>query len=170
MAGRPPADVIEVLEFGRMMIAKVVDEQGRTRHYLTAIDIDFNRTLLSEAIVGELTGDEDRLDPDHFTPNLAFLKFLHWVLARHGASSPGFIAEAARQKDGYVYIIDNRTSTPDGSVPPEDIIGAFEIADGKPLRYIGSPQYAPLTGQGPPQLGPWLQARLVDELNVLSGH
>lgn len=156
-----------VLPFGPVMIVHTVDEHGRTRFYLTAINVEFDRALLSEAILGELTGGPDQIDPHHFLPNQEFLHFLHWVLARHVASAPGFLAEAARQKTGHVYIIDQRTPKPMDAVPPEAIIGAIEIADEQPPRYVGSPQYAVLTVHGPTQLDPWLFARLVDELRAL---
>jgi hypothetical protein len=151
-------------------IVEAADEQGRMRCYLAAVDVDLDGGLPGEAILGEFTGGPERLDPDHFTPNPKFLQFLHRVLARHAASAPGFLAEAERQKDGHVYVLDKRTPTPTGAVPPEDIIGAIEIAGGKPLRYVGSPRYAALTIRGQTQLDPWLHARLVDELRALAAH
>src|SRR5262249_21366909 len=40
----------------------------------------------------------------------------------------GFAEEALRQQDGWIYILDGRTPTPQGAVPPEDISGAFEVS------------------------------------------
>jgi hypothetical protein len=151
-------------------IVEAEDDRGQLHLYLVAIEPDdlSEHGLVAEAIVGELTGGPDHLDPDHFRPNPLFVQFLHWVLARHAAASPGFLEEAARQKEGHVYILDARTPTPDGAVPPEDIIGAIEISGAKPLRYVGSSRYVAFTHRGGPQLDPWLHARLVDELRALA--
>ena len=40
-------------------------------------------------------------------------------VARCGATLSGLIAEARRQGDGWVYIIDQRTRNPQGHIPPE---------------------------------------------------
>jgi len=39
----------------------------------------------------------------------------------------GVVQAAISQKNGHVYIIDQRTPTPEGRVPPSDIMGAFEV-------------------------------------------
>jgi hypothetical protein len=60
------------------------------------------------------------------------------------------MAEAARLGNGWVYIIDQRTPTPGGQVPPEDIIGAFEVKDGDilPGSYRASPNHMILSPNG----------------------
>ena len=38
---------------------------------------------------------------------------------------------ANNQKEGWVYIIDQRSPPPQGEVPPYDIIGAFEVMEAR---------------------------------------
>ncbi len=66
-----------------------------------------------------------------FARNRVFVEFMHAVIARNAPEMPGFIAEAKRQGNGWVYIIDQRTPTPLGAVPPEHIVGVFEIKNGQ---------------------------------------
>jgi len=91
---------------------------------------------------------------------------MHRVIARRGPELPGLIAEARRQSDGWVYVIDQRTRTPQGAVPPEDIIGAFEVRGGQvvPDSYRPFPSHIILTGDGFFRLEAELQACLLQEL------
>ncbi len=93
--------------------------------------------LAGEAILGEWIsptlgeGIVERLPPESIRVNRVFVEFLHRVIERWAPEGPGFEAEVRRQRDGWIYIIDGRTPTPQGDVPPEDIIGAFEVRGGK---------------------------------------
>jgi hypothetical protein len=92
--------------------------------------------------------------------------FLHVVIARRGPELPGLVAAARSQGDGWVYIIDQRTPTPGDAVPPEDIVGAFEVKAGEvvPGSYWPNPKHAILSARGFFQLGDELQACLLEEL------
>jgi hypothetical protein len=72
---------------------------------------------------------------------------------------------------GFVAIVDQRTPTPDAEVPPEDIIGAFEVHNGMivPELYRASPNHRLLTGDGFFQLDPLLAKCLLRELATRSG-
>jgi hypothetical protein len=90
--------------------------------------------LAPEAIVGVLSRPPrsgERITPELFARNRVFVDFLHEVIARHAPSQPGFQAEARRLGNGWIYVVDQRTPTSQGPVPPEDIIGAFEVKVGK---------------------------------------
>lgn len=113
-----------------------VDTPEGTKDYVTVISPEaaFSQGLVAEAVVGVLlkpleTGEA--ITPDIFAANRVFVDFLHGVIARHGAEQRGCQAEATRLGEGWIYIIDQRTATPHGAVPPEDIIGAFEVRDGE---------------------------------------
>jgi hypothetical protein len=93
-----------------------------------------------------------------------FLEFLHDVIARHAANCPGLIAGAQYQKEGFVHIIDARTETPKGEVPPEDIIGAVEIQNGSVSAYQGNPNYQVFTASGLLKLDPWFRSKLLEEI------
>lgn len=98
------------------------DRQCRRRPWTNALLSNFDRCRFRSRPFerGHPWRTHRRSRPTRPRPFLAepkFVQFLHWVLARHGASAPGFLAEAARQKDGYVYIIDKRSPTLTGNVP-----------------------------------------------------
>ena len=82
----------------------------------------------------------------------------------------GLQAAAAQQVDGWVYIIDLRTpESPQGRVPPEDIIGAFEVRSGEvvPGSYQASEEHRVLTENGLVQLPSSLREAFVRELSRL---
>jgi len=95
---------------------------------------------------------------------------MHAVIARRGPTLPGLIAEARRLGKGWVYVIDQRTPTPQGAVPSEDIVGAFEIKGGKvvPGSYRPSPEHRILSARGFLRLGSELQPYLLEELASLA--
>ena len=129
----------------------------------------FTSGLPSEAILGRLLRPPEpggRITPAVFEPNPVFADFLHEVIARRGPQVAGLKAEARRQREGWVYLIDQRARTPQGHVPPEDVIGAFEVASGKivPGSYQRSHKHLVLSNDGFTRLGAELQACLLEEL------
>jgi hypothetical protein len=99
-----------------------------------------------------------------------FVDFMHGVIARRGPELPGLVAEAQRQVDGWVFVIDQRTRTPQDAVPPEDIVGVFEVKDGRvvPDSYRASPNHQILSADGFFRLGSELQPCLLAELAALT--
>jgi hypothetical protein len=143
---------------------------GRHRYFASPLphDTGFTDGLPSEAIMGEFTQGPDSLTPETFQQNNPFIQFLASVIGKHANACPGLIAETERQQNGFVYILDKRTPTPDDAVPPEDILGGVEIHNGQMLRFHGSPNYRILTNQGFMQLDDWLKDRLIEELVALA--
>jgi hypothetical protein len=132
----------------------------------------FERGLAKEAIIGVLLRpleSDEPITPAVFARNRVFVDFLHALIARRGPQLPGLIAEARRQGNGWVVIIDQRTPTPGGPVPPEDIIGVFAVKDGQLVAnsYQPSPKHVILSSDGFFQLGSELQACLLEELASL---
>ncbi len=153
-----------------MCIACVETPEGE-KNYVTLLSPEqmFSRGLAPEAIVGELSrplAAGEPITPEVFARNRVFVEFLHAVIARRAPSLPGLIAEARRQGEGWVYLIDQRTRTPDGAVPPEDIIGVFEVRGGAivPGSYKASPRHRILSPDGFFRLSEDLQAALMEEL------
>ncbi|HYH83036.1 MAG TPA: hypothetical protein VEX86_24790 [Longimicrobium sp.] len=145
-----------------------------TREYVTVLPPDdvLARGLPNHAIVGALLhplAEGEDAHPDVFTPNPAFVRFMHDVLARHAASEPGLRDEARRLGDGYVYVIDARTPDPTGAVPPEDVIGAVQVTGGEPVpgSYRANPKHQLLTAHGFFSLGEELHALLMREVEEL---
>lgn len=129
----------------------------------------FARGLVPEAIIGVLLRPlepGEAITPAVFAPNRVFVELMHDVISRRGSELPGLVAEARRQGDGWVYVIDQRTRTPQGDVPPEDIVGAFEVKGGRviPGAYKPNPRHMILSPDGFFDLGSELQGCLLDEL------
>lgn len=155
-------------------VCRVDTPEGRM-DYVTCISPDqaFARGLVPEAIIGVLLRpleSGEAITPDVFARNRVFVEFMHGVIARRGPQLPGLLAEARRQRDGWVYVIDQRTPTPQDAVPPEDIIGVFEVKDGQvvPSSYKPSPKHLILSPNGFFCLGSELQPCLLEEINALS--
>lgn len=145
------------------------------KHYVTCLSLDdvFARGLAPEAIVGELLRPlepGERISPDVFARNRIFVEFMHDVIARRAPQLPGFIAEARRQGNGWMYVIDQRTPTPQGGVPPHDVVGAFEVRDGSVVTgsYQRNSNHTILSDDGFFQLGSELHSCLMDELMALN--
>ena len=146
-----------------------------TKHYVMLLPIDtaFKEGLVPEAIVGALSDQWEPatpITPAVFARNSVFVKFLHAVIARHGPNDPRFLAEAKRLGAGWVYIIDQRTPTPNDEVPPEDIIGAFEVRAGTavPESYRPNSKHRILSENGFFRLGAALQKCLLAEITALN--
>ncbi|HEU4557823.1 MAG TPA: hypothetical protein VFS20_08230 [Longimicrobium sp.] len=144
------------------------------RDYVTILPPETvsERGLPRVAIVGALTkplGDEEGVTADVFTPNPAFVRFMHDVLAKHAPLVGSFREEARRQREGWVYVIDARTPDPAGTVPPEDVIGAVEVKGGEPVAgsYRANPGHQILTARGFFRLGEELHACLLAEVEAL---
>ena len=130
----------------------------------------FEAGLITEAIVGEYTHlleEGESANDASFRPNPAFVRLLHDVIERHAPQLRGLQAEARRQGTGWVYVIDARTPTPDGEVPPCDVIGGFEVSDGDviPHSYRPNPNHRLLTENGLFGLDPALHERLMERIN-----
>jgi len=132
----------------------------------------FKRGLAPEEIIGVLQRplkSGERIAPANFARNRVFVEFMQGVIARRGPTLPGLIAEAKGQGEGLVVVIDRRTPTPTGRVPPEDLVGAFAVSRGAlvPGSYKPNPNHAILTANGFFQLGRELQTCLIEALTSL---
>lgn len=146
-----------------------------TRHYVTCLDpnLIFTHGLIREAIVGILNRpltESEPVTPDIFARNNIFVSFMHRVIAQNAPQVPDLVAYAKQQQTGLVFILDLRTPTPHGTVPPEDIIGAFAVKNGtiSTGSYTPSPNHKLLTSRGFFQLMPELHACLIQELTALT--
>lgn len=152
-----------------------VDTPEGTRYYITPLDLEiiFSHGLPAQAIIGSLkrapTANQS-VAPEIFVGNSVFVDFMHDTIARRGPSLPGMIVEAKRQRTGWIYIIDQRTPTPDDGVPPEDIVGVFAAKDGivELDSYRRNPNHQLLTNHGFFQLGAELHPCLLEELTQLA--
>jgi hypothetical protein len=151
-------------------VCRVQTPEG-VKEYVTCLPLEqvFERGLPPEAILGMLLrplAPGERITPELFARNRVFVDFLHAVIARRGPALSGLLAEALRQGEGWVYIIDQRTRNPQGHIPPEDIVGVFAVRGGEivPGSYQPCPKHRILSDDGFFRLEPELQACLLEEL------
>ena len=148
-----------------------VETANGVSDYVTLLspDTTFSEGLPPEAVVGVLAHPlkaNEQITPDIFSRNRVFLDFMHEVIARYGPNHPGLQAEALRQGNGFVYVIDQRTKDARGTVPPEDIVGRFEVKDGEvvPESYRRNSSHVILSPDGFFRLDSTLHQRLLEEL------
>lgn len=141
------------------------------KYYVTLVPPHrtFSAGLAREAIAGQLLRPWEPgkpFTPDLFVPNPAFVHVMHEVIARVSPKLSSCGAEAQRIGDGVLAIIDLRTPTPQGAVPPDDIIGAFEVRRGKVIdgSYRPNPNHKILSAHGFVRLHEQVRERLVEEL------
>jgi hypothetical protein len=120
---------------------------------LLPAEICFTHGLVGEVIAGfctRLIQQGEKISPEVFRPNRPFINLLHEVVAINAPAVPELQAAARRQQTGWVYILDGRTLTPQGTVPAHDIIGAFEVRGGAivPESYSANPKHLLFSSQG----------------------
>lgn len=151
-----------------------VDTPSGEADYVTCLSHEhvIANGLPFEAIIGVLLRpleSAEAITPEVFARNPAFVEFMQGVIARRGPELPGLIAEAERQGNGWIVVVDQRTGTPQRGVPPEDIVGVFKVQNGQvaPSSYTPSPNHQILSSRGFFQLDQELQECLLDELSTL---
>lgn len=151
-----------------------VETSNGVNDYVTLVSPEtaFSEGMPPEAIVGVLAHPlkaNKQITPDIFSRNRVFVDFMHEVIARHAGNYPELQAEARRQGNGFVYVIDQRTRDPLGPVPPEDIVGCFEVRDGEVVTesYQPNSSHMILSPDGFFRLDSNLHRRLLEELVAL---
>jgi hypothetical protein len=146
------------------------------KDYVTLVspEVSFKQGLAPEAILGVLSRPVDAgqpISPAVFAGNPVFVQFLHDVIARHAPTEPSCQSHARQQGTGWLYIIDQRTATPDGDVPAEDIVGGLEVKQGEVVAgsYRPNPNHRILSERGFFQVSPFLQACLLKEISARQG-
>jgi hypothetical protein len=116
-----------------LILLRVKGDDARSLVVVSSSGRPPDRSIEPVEIVGQfrVTGEDVDRSVESFARGKEFTDFLHESIARNGPSLPGLVAAAEKEREGYVYIIDGRTPTPQGRVPNEDIIGAFQIREGK---------------------------------------
>lgn len=148
-----------------------VSVRGEVRDYATVLppETAFAAGLPAEAIVGillEPAAGGRAPSAEAFAENPAFRALLDEVVGRHAPDEPAIRDEARRLGSGYVYVIDGRTPDPRGQVPPEDVVGAFQVRGGEVVRepYLPNPRHRLLGENGFFRLSDTLRRRLLEEI------
>ena len=136
-------------------------------HYLSFIEPDevFRKGLAGEAIIGEVDATLS-VSPAHFRGNSVFKAFLHEVIARVAPTLPESKQQARELQNGFLFVIDARVPDPTGEILPEDIMGAFRVADGEivPDSYQINENHRLVSDKGLFRLHPAIHAELLREL------
>jgi hypothetical protein len=152
-----------------LKVRKSDDEFATVISYFEPEVLEDLEGLPGEFVCGEIMGAADLEDenfdfrPEQVQENPVFLKFLHEFVATQASTNEELLDAAKEQKEGFVYMVDQRTPDPDDDVPPVDIIGAFEITDGKitPESYSPNPDHQMLTENGLVEIGEDLREAMV---------
>ena len=168
-----PAETTEVTSL--QFVTYVVRTPDGWKHYVSFLPFEHvvsANGLVPEAIVGMLLRpleDGGKYAPDNFSPNRAFVDFMHEAIARRGPDVPDLQAEARRRGDGWIDVVDQRTKMTGGAVPIEDLVGGFEIRGGNlvPGGYQRNPNHVILSEDGFFQLPEELEQALLEELKAL---
>jgi hypothetical protein len=167
-------DDLRVIHQLPIIVCRVQSAEG-PRDYVTCLDEQHLTAhgLPVEAVLGVVQrplNPGEGIVPANFNWNRSFVDFMHNMIARRGPKLSGVRGQARRQRDGWLYIVDQRTPNPQVSIPPEDIVGAFQVRDGQilPDSYHPSQSHVLLSNHGFVRLGPELQACLLEELRGLS--
>ena len=111
--------------------------------------------LISNLILGSLPFIPNKESEIHqiFQENKEFrstlTSFINTVLTRQDE----LINQAKAQGTGWIYLIDQRTPTPQGETPPEDIIGGFQIENGESLKFTPNTKHTLISRSGVFDLG-----------------
>jgi hypothetical protein len=127
-------------------------------------------SLKGEAILGFITGEI--LNLEYFRPNKVFKDFIQTVVASEAPKDSEIKVAALEQKEGWLYIIDNRVENLDREeTSPEDILGAFEIKDGLIVAnsYQPNENYLLFGNNGLMQLPSSLHEALIKALTAEGG-
>ena len=105
-----------------------------------------------------------------FRQNGAFVRFLHWVIAREGPAVPAAQAAARALGSGVLRIVVGRAAqSGTGEPADEDVLGQFSVADGAIVAgsYRPALKHRLLTERGMFQLGPALRERVLERMAAL---
>ncbi len=141
------------------------NKRSRGLSPLSPEQVEKNGSLKDEAIIGFITGKS--LSIDNFISNQVFIDFMQGVIAAEAPKDSELQAVALKQQAGWLYIIDNRVADIEREeTSPEDILGIFEIKDGRivPNSYQPSENYLIFGNNGLMQLPGSLHEALIKAL------
>lgn len=124
------------------------------------------KQLSQKAFAGKLIDPLQGPLKENVAVNPEFLIAMHETVRDVMVNDADVIAEAAKQPNGFVFIVDRRA--PEGSdIPKEDIIGIFLVNEHKTdaSRYRPNPDYQLVSAKGGPQLPEAVEAALMKRLS-----
>lgn len=144
------------------LIEVIVDEKPKFYCTFVSSELILEYGLSEKIIVGEV----DKLEngefdfASSFRANPAFKETIFDFARAEMLKDESLINSAIKQKEGWVYIIDQRTKTPEGEVPPYDIIGGFKVESNKLKGFSKNPNYQIKSPNGLTDLGKNLNIKM----------
>lgn len=125
--------------------------------------------LPTEAVLGDVDPNRPEMTVDLFTPNDAFLKFLHSIIGENAHQLSVLQAQAEKVQNGPVYVMDYRSINKGQKPPFEDCLGWYGVRDGEILieTYNPSAHYKLMTNAGPIELEPSLEQILIERVEEI---
>ena len=108
------------------------------------------------SVIGFLPSKDSEMTSIHIST--AFRLRIHEIAAAD--RPPGLVAEAKRQENGAVAMIDQRNEDPMGEVPSADIIGFYWVSEGRITKYEPNSHYEFISSAGLFKLTPSIRAEL----------
>lgn len=146
------------------------EERQEILTFLSPTEIDAAGGLSGRAAVGALRGPGTDLVPENFRANQLFVDFLHEIVRTRAPLLGLYIAEAERAGDGWLHVRDFRAAGEDGEFAKIDVIGSFEIAEGRivPDSYVPNGSYRILGPHGLPLLPADLHGAILRAMRKLT--
>ncbi len=117
------------------VIAQLPNDEGMLQRMLVVAPhgLPSERPIFGFEIIGVYDPDSPPpySGPDGFRQNGVFLHFLHWVIAVDGPSLPSAQQAAQALGTGLLQVLDGRARYSGGDIAEDDILGAYEVRDGK---------------------------------------
>jgi hypothetical protein len=132
--------------------------------FLSLEDIKVAGGLRSQAIVGALTGPGQELVPSNFARNSVFVDFLHDVVRQAVPTIEEYVGAAEEQGSGWLNVHDARAWEIDREVAANDIIGSFQVEEGKLTSYVANLNHRILSEHGMFTPHPEIQEQLLSAM------
>jgi hypothetical protein len=165
--------LVKIGDLPLMWIFEIEDESQKKRSRALSLispeQVEKIGSLKGEAIIGFITGKS--LSIDNFTSNRVCKDFIQKVIAAEAPKDRELQTAALEQQAGWLYIIDNRVADLErAETSPEDILGVFEIKDGRIVAnsYQPNENYLIFGNNGLMQLPASLHKSLIKALESLS--
>ncbi|MFZ6711917.1 hypothetical protein [Undibacterium sp. TC9W] len=133
-------------------------------HYVTIVPqkIIFSTGLIPQAIVGQLLQPNGKIAPENFARNSVFVEYMHDFIRREGAKLPQIKSQAEKIKNGKFDLMDLRPGPPSS----ENIIGVFNVQNGKIISYERNRDHRILSNNGFFRLPYGIEMKLIEELSA----
>lgn len=156
------------------LVAQLVNTgiNGQEKTFVTFLPTEtINSTGLKEStIAGIIKNPHEKLEPNNFIENGAFKETIKSFFDYIASKDNELIDSAKNSNDEWIYIIDQRNKDPLGNVPPDDIIGVFQVVDRKLSEFKVNPNYRLMTVDGILNLGKDKNKDFTDYLISVANH